>query len=256
MLHLKFGFEQVVKKRAGIIKTGNSTSMNILENSCVDCTLKSNAATNLNTSELCMLEEGCSKMQFKKGELIFKESAPAQHIIYIREGFIKLVKKGLGGKDFILSISKKGAYLGIQNLNKKSKENYFSAIAITNSEVCFLDIDCFAKLLKLNGNFATEVISTIFDDEMNYFDRLVNNVQQQLHGRLANTLLYFRNEVYNENPFNLNLTKAEVAALIGTSRESVSRIFKEFQDAKLIQTERNFVTILEEEKLEQIKQKG
>lgn len=230
--------------------------MNLVSDRCVDCRLKSTAVSILNKKELCILEEGCSKIHFQKGELIFKESSPAQHIAYVRDGFIKLVKKSVGGKDFILSISKKGAYLGIQNLSRKTKENYFSAIAVTESEVCFIDIGCFGKLLEQNGVFATEVITTIFNDEMNYFDRLVNNVQQQLYGRLANTLLYFRNEVYNQNPFNLNLTKAELAALIGTSRESVSRLLKEFQDTGIIKMAKKNITILNEKKLEEIKQKG
>uniref|UniRef100_UPI00321708D9 Crp/Fnr family transcriptional regulator n=1 Tax=uncultured Draconibacterium sp. TaxID=1573823 RepID=UPI00321708D9 len=230
--------------------------MNILGNSCIDCTFKSSEVSILSNDELCVLEKGCLKTSFKKGELIFKEGAPARHITYIRDGYIKLVKQGIGGKDFILSISKKGAYLGIQNLNSAQKKNYFSAIAISQSEVCFIETECFAKLLKQNGAFASRVISTIVNDQMNYFDRLVNNVQQQLPGRLANTLMYFKNEVYNENPFNLNLTKAELAALIGTSRESVSRILKDFQDAGIIKMQRNIITILNEQKMEEIKQKG
>ncbi len=230
--------------------------MNIFYNSCVDCTLKSGAVSLLDQKELCILEEGCSKILFHKGELIFKEGSPAKHITYIRDGLVKLVKKGIGGKDFILSISKGGSYLGLQNLNRDTRDNYFSAIAVTPTEVCFLDIDCFAKLLDQNGSFAIKVISTIFNDEMNYFERLVNNVQQQLPGRLANTLLYFCKEVYGQNPFNLNLTMVEVAALIGTSRESVSRIFKEFQDEGIIKSEKKQITILDEAKLEKIRHKG
>jgi len=230
--------------------------MNTSDKKCMECELKSNAVSILNKNELCNLEKGCSKTEFCKGELIFKEGTPASYITYVRDGFIKLVKRGLGGKDFILSISKKGAYLGIQNLNKKSKTNYFSALAVTNCEVCFIDIECFRDLLKSNGIFASEVITTIFSDEMNYFDRLVNNVQQQLPGRLANTLSYFQNEVYNANPFNLNLTKTELAALIGSSRESVSRVLREFQDSGIIKMERKLISILDECRLDEIKHKG
>lgn len=225
-------------------------------NSCVDCKLKSNVASVLNRNELYILEEGCLITDFRKGELIFKEGAPARHITYIRNGFIKLCKNGTGNKDFILSISKKGAYLGIQNLNKKYKKNYFSAIAVTNTEVCFIDSEIFGKLLKCNGEFATEVISYIFNDEMNYFDRLVNNLQQQLPGRLSNALLYFSKEVYNSNPFILNLTKAELGSIIGTTRESVTRLLKKFQDAGIIEMDKTTITILDDEKLEEIKQKG
>jgi CRP/FNR family transcriptional regulator len=225
-------------------------------NSCVDCNLKSSVVSVLNKNELTMLEEGCSKMKFNKGELIFKEGSPAQSVAYIRNGFIKLCKKGLGGKDYILSISKSGAYLGIQNLNRETKTNYFSAIAVTDTDVCFIDIGIFLKLLKRNGEFATEVISYIFNDEMNYFDRLLNNVQQQLPGKLANTLLYFCRQVYSSNSFDLHLTKSELGSLIGTSRECVTRILKEFYLAGIIEMEKNSITILDENKLEEIKLKG
>ena len=230
--------------------------MKLENNKCFNCKIKSEIVSILNFDELSFLEKGCSQIEFDKGELIFKEGSPAGNIAYVRDGFIKLFKKGIGGKDFILSISKKGAYIGIQHLNRKSKDYYFSASALTKTQVCFIEINSFEKLLKHNGIFATEVISYIFDDEMNYFDRLVNNVQQQLPGRLAHALFYFKDQVYDSNPFNLNLTKSELASLIGTSRESVSRLLREFHDAGIIDMNKNIITILDEEKLEEIKFKG
>jgi len=234
----------------------NFCNMDIKKESCLNCTIKSSIVSILNEDELEVLEKGCLQTEFQRGELIFKEGSPASHIIYIREGFVKLSKKGLGGRDYILSISKKGAYLGINNLNKKTKQYSNSATALTTTKVCFIDIDKFGILLKKNGAFATEVIYYIFDDEMNYYDRLINNVQQQVPGRLADTLLYFRDQVYGENPFHLNITKVELASLIGTSRESVTRLLKEFQNAGIITVVKNTVTILDENKLMEIKQKG
>ncbi|WP_319230264.1 Crp/Fnr family transcriptional regulator [Draconibacterium orientale] len=230
--------------------------MNLTTNSCVNCTIKSKPFSVLEDSELSTIGETCSMIQYEKGELIFKEGGPVQHIIYLREGFVKLVKKAAGGKDFILSISKRGSYLGLQNLDQETKTNYYSAVALTKSEVCYINRNHFRTLLKSNGDFALKVLSTVFEDEMNYFDRLVKNVQQQLPGRLANTISYLANEVYGENPFSLNLTQTEIAALIGTSCESVSRILKEFQDLEIIDLKKNVLTILNEKRLEEIKHKG
>ena len=75
--------------------------MSQADKGCVGCNIKSNAVSILNESELGILEEGCSKVRFKKGELVFKEGVPSTHISYVRSGFIKLVKRGIGGKDFI-----------------------------------------------------------------------------------------------------------------------------------------------------------
>ena len=159
--------------------------MDIQKKSCLNCNIKSGIVSILNNEELTLLGKGCLQTEFQRGELIFKEGSPANHIIYIREGFVKLSKKGLGEKDYILSISKEGAYLGINNLNKKNKQYSNSATALTTTKVCFIGIEEFGVLLKRNGSFATEVIYYIFNDEMNYYDRLVNNVQQQVPGRLA-----------------------------------------------------------------------
>lgn len=224
--------------------------------SCVNCNLKSNIVSILNQKELCILGEGCLKVVFKKGETIFKEGTPSHNIAYIRSGFVKLSKKGLGAKDFILSIAKQGSFPDIRNLNRKNRINYFSGFAVTDSEVCFIDRTCFENLLKQNGTFALEVISYIFDDEMNYFDRFLNNVQQQVPGRLANALLYFSRKVYSGSEFDLNLTKTELGSLIGTSRESVTRLLKEFHEMGLIKAERNRITIVDDNRLEEIKQKG
>ena len=230
--------------------------MNNCKLECVDCLFKSDAVSVLNNDELGFMAESCYTNEYKKGELIFKERTPVQHIVYLRRGFAKLMKTGVGSQDYILSIAKPGSYLGIQNLTKGNKTNFFSAKAITNSEVCHIDISSFYELLKKNGTFAIEVIATIVNDEMNYFERLVNNVQQQVPGRLASALFYFRNQVYNQNPFDLNLTRTELASLVGSSREGLSRTLKEFNDEKIIQIQKNSVEIIDEEKLLEIKMKG
>jgi len=111
------------------------------------------------------------------------------------------------------------------------------------------------NLVTKNGGFASSVISYICEEETEYFNRLINNVSQQLNGRLANILLYLKNEVYNENPFSLHMTKSELASFIGTSRESVSRLLKEFSNDKIITANKQWIEILDEKKLNEIKLK-
>jgi len=230
--------------------------MNANNLTCQQCLIKSRAATALSADELGILETGCSQLGFRKGELIFKENGPARHVVYIRDGFVKLCKKGLDDKEFVLSVSKAGAYLGIQNLNKESKVNYFSAYALVDTQLCFLDISYFNRLLHQNGTFASEVIACIFNDEMEHFDRLFSNQRQKVPGRLADVLLYFSRQVYGSKRFQLNLSKTELASLIGTSREAASRMLSEFQNDGLIRVDKDEFVILDESRLEELKMKG
>ncbi len=71
--------------------------MGIKKESCLNCTIKSSIVSILNEDELDELEKGCLQTEFRRGELIFKEGSPANHIIYLREGFVKLSKQGQGG---------------------------------------------------------------------------------------------------------------------------------------------------------------
>lgn len=225
-------------------------------NECVNCVFKSEAALVLSKEELAVLDESCYKNTYSKGELIFKQGAPFQHIVYLRSGLVKLLMIGSSKKEYILSVTKPGSYLGIQNLTKKNKVNYYSAKAIIDSEVCHINTDSFYELIKKNGKFAIEVISAILNDEMNYFERLVDNVQQQMPGRLASALFYFCKQVYNQNPFELNLTRSELASLVGSSRESVSRILMQFHDSGIINIEKDKIKIIDEERLMKIREKG
>ena len=86
---------------------------------CKNCDMRSSTFSVLSFNELSILDDNCSKIEFQKGELIFKEGSPAKLITYIRNGYVKLTKKGISGKEHILSISKKGSYLCLQNLNEK-----------------------------------------------------------------------------------------------------------------------------------------
>ncbi len=226
------------------------------ENKCKNCSIRSSTLSVLSHHELSILDEACSKIQFRKGELIFKEGSPARFVTYIRDGYVKITKKGISGRDYILNISKEGDYLGLLNLNNSKDITFYSAYALTDTQVCFLDIDKFGFLLENNGGFAKEVITCIIDNEVNYFNRFLNNVQQQLPGRLANAILYFYQQVYKKNPFAINLTKSELASLIGTSRESVTRMLKSFQNDGIIEMTRNDIFIIDEIKLEEIKKKG
>ena len=230
--------------------------MNESFNKCLECRIKSTAVSVLNTDELHLLNSNCTTRAVSRGDIILKEGDPARFVVYIREGFVKQYKRHAGGEEQIISITKKGSYLGLHNIVESTRFNYVSAKAIKGTSVCFINKECFNELLKLNGEFASRVISCICEDEVSFVNRLLNNQQQQLYGRLAEALLYFRHVVYSENPFVLDMTKAELASFIGSSRESVSRALKDFQDHGHIRIDKKLIDIREEVKLLLLCKKG
>ena len=74
------------------------------------------------------------------------------------------------------------------------------------------------------------------------------------HGRVAEALLYLSDSVYHADEFDMDLSRAELAEFTGMSKESVSRIFKEFKEDGMIIIQGKKVTINNKDRLNRIYQ--
>ncbi|MFO8129344.1 MAG: Crp/Fnr family transcriptional regulator [Bacteroidales bacterium] len=222
---------------------------------CSDCKVKSAAAETLNPHELDVLTRNCAELTLASGEYVIRQGTLSSHIAYIKKGLVKVHMTGPSGKDQILKISRPGVYIGIQTV-LFDKVHRYSATALTESVLCYIDIDFFRSLIQKNPGFANEIIRFLCTDELAYFERFANQLQKQLNGRLADALLYFSE--MSEDPLTIELpvTKTDLAGLIGVSRESVSRALRELADTGVIRMNGRQIGILNMELLGKISKKG
>jgi CRP-like cAMP-binding protein len=221
---------------------------------CKNCRIKSAAAQHLNDEEFAILESNSVEVTFKKGEIIFKQNALSTNIAYLRSGIVKLHMHGPVSEK-ILRVMKAPAYLGIPT-TFGAKINQFSATAIEESAVCFIDSSLFRNFIYTNGKFAYEIIVELCKNELADYQRYANQAQKQIPGRVAETLLCFSDKIFEKNNFTLPLTRGEMGDLIGTSRESVSRVLTDLGNEKIIETNGNEVSIINKDLLVQISEKG
>jgi len=221
---------------------------------CKNCQIKSAAAQHLNDAEFAVLENNSVEVSFKKGEIIFKQNALSTNIAYLRCGIVKLHMHGPVSEK-ILRVMKAPAYLGIPT-TFGAKINQFSATAIEESTVCFIDSSLFRDFIYTNGKFAYEIIVELCKNELADYQRYANQAQKQIPGRVAETLLCFSEKIFEKNDFTLPLTRGEMGDLIGTSRESVSRVLTDLSGEKIISMNTNEIKILKMDKLKQISEKG
>jgi CRP-like cAMP-binding protein len=221
---------------------------------CQFCNLKSTAAQKLNDAELCMLGENCAETKFQTGDIIIKQNAHSTNVAYLKSGLVKIHIEG-GIKDKILKITKAPAYICLPS-SFGDKINHFSATALEPTTVCFINVEMFKKLIYENGDFAYQIILDMSKSELQNFHNCLNNAQKQNIGRVADVILFFANAIYNSNAFNLPVTREELAALAGISRESCSRIFTEFNNDGILEVNGRQIKILNEKLLKQISEKG
>ena len=221
---------------------------------CSTCLLKSKAVKSLGENELHILGKGCVQVVFKKGETIFKENALSSNIIYLQTGLAKIMIEGTHRAQ-ILKIKKAPCYLGLPT-TVGDKINHYSAVALEKTTACFVDMHVFKELLKISPEFSYEIIVELCKNELDQFKKYVKLTQNQVYGRLATHLLSFSNEIYLSDEFKLPLKRKELADLICTSRETISRQLTELAEEKIIQINGNNLRILNKPLLEEISKKG
>ena len=221
---------------------------------CNSCEFRSPAAGMLTESELSELGESCAEVEFKAGEIIFKQDALSTNVAYIKQGMVKIHFKG-SGRERIMKIVKAPAYLCLPSAFG-DKVNHFSATAVEKTAVCFIDITTFRSVIYKNGRFAYQLILELSKGQIQNFHNCLNNAQKQNTGRVADTILFFAHEIYNSNAFTLPVSRQDIADLTGMNRESVSRILTDFHEDKIIGLNNRNLTILNESLLKQISEKG
>ena len=223
--------------------------------SCTDCLYMSEASRALTKNELALLAEETVNVRLKRGDKLFTEGFPHSHVIYIREGSVKIHKKGPSGREQILKLARPGTYLGIQCLFG-SEINEFSATALEPVHLCYINNESFRLLVESNAVFASQILTFLCKDEIAYFKNFVNLQQKNNSGKLADTLLFFSEEVFKSDTFTLPLSFVDLAALNNTTRESISRQLKDFVRSGIIKLNKRQIKILHKELLRKISENG
>jgi len=172
-------------------------------------------------------------VRYKNRDVIFLQNTRTSHIMFIKNGLIKIYKEGRNGKILILRIDTPNNFLGLMSVFGHDIHQY-SAAAIENAEIYFTDINAFKNLIKENGLFALKLMNIISQEGLYLFERLMSQSHKQLPGRIADVLLYFAEKIYHSSSITLPLTRRELAELAGTTKESFIRTLTEFKNDKII----------------------
>jgi CRP-like cAMP-binding protein len=196
----------------------------------------------LSEEEIKEIYQHSNVVKYDRKEVVFRQNTRTSHIMFVKSGLIKIYKEGRNNKYIILRIAIPDDFLGLMSIYGGDTHQY-SASAIYPSEICFIDIDIFNKILKTNGEFTLKIINLISNDGLFIFDRLMSQSHKQLPGRIADVILYFSEILYKTNEFEFPFTRRELAELAGTTKESFIRTLAEFKHDKIINLDGARVTI-------------
>lgn len=205
-------------------------------------------------AELELINQNRFEVNFKAGEIMFKQGTPSPHFLCITKGLAKLYIEGYG-KNLILGLVKPVEYIFGPGVYVDNRHHY-SAAAVENSSACMVDVNTYKHLIRQNPDFAEEFIKRVSLQAIFNFDQFISLTQKQMHGRIADALFYLSNDIYCKNPFEMTISRQDLADISGMSKESAIRILKEFKEEGILTVEGNNVHILTPVQLKKISETG
>ncbi len=221
---------------------------------CTSCNCRASIFKNLSSLELEIINSSRFQVDYKAGEIIFKQGTPSPYFVCITSGLAKIYIEGYG-KNLILALVKPVDYIfgpGIYVDNR----HYYSASAIEDCTACLVDVNVFKKMIRENPDFAEEFIRRVSIQAIFNFEQLISLTQKQMPGRIADVLFYLSDKIYGQNPFEMTISRQDLADLSGMSKESAIRILKEFKEEGILTVQGNLVEILNLKQLRQISETG
>jgi len=218
---------------------------------CTTCNLKMNIFCHLNDGQIEYINKDRFEVHFHKGEVIFKQGGPLTHIACLTTGLAKIYIEGKDKKNMILKILKPSELVAGPGFAVDYRHHY-SVSALADSSACLVDIRAFEDMIKANSEFAFQFIKYRNQKTISLHARLMSLTHKQMHGRIADTLLYLSKEIYQSSSFETPLTRQDIADMSAMTKESAIRILKELKDDNIIDFTTSGFTILNETSLIQI----
>ena len=209
----------------------------------------------LTTEELKILNEGRHSVKFNEGEVILKPATRAEYLVSVIEGYAKMYIEGPHNRNLVLDFIKPWKLMGGPGAQVAGKHKY-SVVAVQETLVCFIDQGSFKKVLATNSKFSEQYLLYCSGKYLAALDRMVNISQKQMHGRVADALIYLSSEIYECPTIGEEISRMDIAEYSCMSKDSAIRVLKEFERDKIINLDRRQIEVLDTSRLHEISDKG
>jgi CRP-like cAMP-binding protein len=196
--------------------------------------------TDLPEEELKILSRNMSEEKYAKGEVIFREGAYPTGIFFLVEGKVKKYKADKEGKEHIIYVANSGELIGYHAL--LADERYPDAAAtLEESRISFIPREDFLKVLNTSKILPQRLLKTLSHEFSVFVNSVASFAQRSVRERFAMQLILLR-EKYKQNftpgmEVEINMSREDLASLVGTARENIVRILKDFKDAGILETQ-------------------
>jgi CRP-like cAMP-binding protein len=190
---------------------------------------------------------------FKKKDIIYREGDYSSYVYKIKSGKVKTYRINADGKEFIHDILSVGDYLGERALIEDTSSTEF-AEAMENTELTLIPRNEFNELIfgnrEVSGHFIKMLSKNLSEREHELMELAYNTVRKRTADALIKLYESYKN---SESTTKFDISRADLASIVGTAPESVIRILSEFKKDGWITVEGSTIIINEPDKIQQVR---
>jgi CRP/FNR family transcriptional regulator, dissimilatory nitrate respiration regulator len=205
--------------------------------------------------DLEKIKEVSVSKKYQKGEIIFMDQDEGNGFYLVAEGLVKIFKVSPSGKEQILHVFGPGEPFGEVPVFS-GRRFPANAEAIRESRLLFFPRSGFLGLITSRPSLALNMLAVLSMRLRQFTQQIENLSLKEVPARLAAYLLYLSTEQANEEWVTLDISKGQLASLLGTIPETLSRILNRMNKQGLIETEDRTIHLLDWAGLESLAIEG
>jgi CRP/FNR family transcriptional regulator, cyclic AMP receptor protein len=203
----------------------------------------------LSQQSIHVLEKRIQTFFFKKGDQVISEEDVARGVFFVHSGAVKLTKQDENGNEVIVCIKQKGDQFAEACLFTQKTEHYpATATMLQDGKILFLDKIALERDLFDDPELAIQMIRYMSDSLREMTSQLRDVALLDVYAKTIKTLERLGkkfNTGQNRWDIEIPLTIQEFAMVVGTSRESVSRVFSKLKKQEMIEMKSRKIIILD-----------
>lgn len=212
----------------------------------------------LTDKERDILRHNSTIQHFKRNELIYCEGDEPKDMMCLLKGKVKIFKEGVGGRSQIIRMIKPVQYFGYR-ANFAQEDYLTNASAFESSTVCMIPMVIVRELIMSNPDLAMFFIRQLSFDLGVADERTVNLTQKHIRGRLAESLLFLKDNYGLEEDgatLSIYLSREDLANLSNMTTSNAIRTLSTFVSERIIAIDGRKIKLIDEEKLKKISRMG
>lgn len=194
--------------------------------------------------QLAEIEKIAVEKKFGRGETVFFEGDAGNGFYIVKSGKVKIFKVSLHGKEQILGIFNEGEPFGEVPVFH-GQPFPANAESLVKTSLLFFPRKEFVAILTQSPSIALNMLATLSMRLRQFAGQIEALSLKEVPARLASYLLYLASEQGGKNTVELQISKGQLASLLGTIPETLSRIFAKMSEEGLIDVQGKTIHLLD-----------